>query len=52
MSAWHASAKGITVYRDGGRPDQVLRIDALADTAVEVDLEYAGGCAAAVCEVQ
>jgi ribonucleotide reductase alpha subunit len=52
ISAWHASAKGITVYRHGSRPDQVLRIDALADTSVEIDLEYAGGCAASVCEVQ
>jgi ribonucleoside-diphosphate reductase alpha chain len=51
-AAWRAHVKGITVYRYGSRPDQVLRIDPLAYAAGETDLEYAGGCAATVCEAQ
>jgi hypothetical protein len=38
--------------RHGSRPDQVLRIDPFAEADGEADLEYAGGCAATVCEAQ
>jgi ribonucleoside-diphosphate reductase alpha chain len=54
MAAWRARVKGITVYRYGSKPEQVLSF--LSDTAegsappVEVDAGYAGGCAGSVCE--
>lgn len=52
VEAWRAGVKGITVYRYGSRPDQVLRF--LADTGSSPPLlagpEYAGGCAGRVCE--
>ena len=54
-AAWRARVKGITVYRYGSKPAQVLTF--LADSAegpappVEVDLEYAGGCVGYACEL-
>jgi ribonucleoside-diphosphate reductase alpha chain len=54
VDAWRANVKGITVYRYGSVPGQVLSF--LSDLGrsgpapVETDLAYAGGCAAHVCE--
>jgi ribonucleoside-diphosphate reductase alpha chain len=54
LGAWHAKAKGITVYRYGSKPDQVLTLidDSRAGSTapVQADAEYAGGCAGHVCE--
>jgi ribonucleoside-diphosphate reductase alpha chain len=54
-AAWRARLKGITVYRYGSRSSQVLTF--LSDSGgtpappVEVDTEYAGGCAGYLCEL-
>ena len=53
IDAWRARVKGITVYRYGSRPDQVLSFltGTREGTAppVAVDADYAGGCARSVC---
>jgi ribonucleoside-diphosphate reductase alpha chain len=53
LSAWRAGVKGITVYRYGSRPGQVLSVvsDATGIAAPVADPAYAGGCAGRVCEV-
>jgi ribonucleoside-diphosphate reductase alpha chain len=49
--AWRAGVKGITAYRYGSRPGQVLRLPTDGDdTPVRVSAAYAGGCAARACE--
>ena len=54
LAAWRARVKGITIYRYGSKPGQVLSF--LSDAGegpappVEVDADYAGGCAGYVCE--
>ncbi len=54
VDAWKAGVKGITVYRYGSRPGQVLSFLSEPGTAeappVEIDPGYAGGCAAHLCE--
>jgi ribonucleoside-diphosphate reductase alpha chain len=52
--AWRYGVKGITVYRYGSLPGQVLtfrsRRDEGAGPPLGADAEYAGGCAAHACE--
>jgi ribonucleoside-diphosphate reductase alpha chain len=53
LAAWRAGVKGITVYRYGARPSQVLTIAAPGPqpgTAVQIHDAYSGGCHAHVCE--
>jgi ribonucleoside-diphosphate reductase alpha chain len=54
LAAWHAKVKGITVYRYGSRPGQVLTLLAEPGMPIEapvrVDTGYAGGCAGRACE--
>src|SRR5690606_41708949 len=53
LAAWRARVKGITVYRYGSKPDQVLTL--LGDgggalgPSVHADVAFAGGCAGHVC---
>ena len=44
MLAWKLKCKGITIYRYGSKPDQVLTVG-----PVTADSEFAGGCPAGVC---
>jgi ribonucleoside-diphosphate reductase alpha chain len=55
LAAWRARVKGITIYRYGSRPGQVLTLlsgpaAGVAEPPVRVDTGFAGGCAAHVCE--
>jgi ribonucleoside-diphosphate reductase alpha chain len=49
LEAWRAGAKGITVYRYGAKPGQVLSL-AGDEGALAVRGEYAGGCAGHACQ--
>jgi ribonucleoside-diphosphate reductase alpha chain len=56
LLAYQLKCKGITVYRYGSKPEQVLNIGRTAERAYEedyvrVDSEYAGGCPATFCPV-
>jgi ribonucleoside-diphosphate reductase alpha chain len=53
LSAWHAAVKGITVYRYGSRPHQVLTVSTGGGrvTPAVADPAYAGGCASRICEI-
>jgi ribonucleoside-diphosphate reductase alpha chain len=46
--AWKLACKGITVYRYGSKPEQVLYIGE-ATKYVHAEAEYAGGCPTATC---
>ena len=53
LDAWKAGAKGITVYRYGSRPDEVLSL--IGDSArgaapIRVGTDFTGGCAGHSCE--
>jgi ribonucleoside-diphosphate reductase alpha chain len=53
LAAWRARLKGITVYRYGARPDQVLTLAGPARPSgaeVEIHADYNGGCGRHVCE--
>jgi ribonucleoside-diphosphate reductase alpha chain len=54
LAAWRARVKGITVYRYGSRPDQVLTLlgdrEAALGPPVRADVAFAGGCAGRACE--
>ncbi|HUY49395.1 MAG TPA: adenosylcobalamin-dependent ribonucleoside-diphosphate reductase [Streptosporangiaceae bacterium] len=54
LAAWRARVKGITIYRYGSKPGQVLTLlspgDAAAGPPVQADTGYAGGCAGHACE--
>ncbi len=53
LLAWKLKCKGITVYRYGSKPQQVLTIGSLEKESgnkhVVADSEYAGGCAGTTC---
>ena len=53
LAAWRAGVQGITVYRYGARPGQVLTVaspPAAPGTAVQIHDAYSGGCSRHVCE--
>jgi ribonucleoside-diphosphate reductase alpha chain len=50
--AWKLRCKGITVFRYGSKPEQVLyigEVKAKGAKFVAADSEYAGGCPAKTC---
>ncbi len=53
LLAWKLKCKGITVYRYGSKPDQVLTVGPYErqerEIAVSAESEFAGGCPAGVC---
>lgn len=53
MTAWKLKCKGITVYRYGSKPEQVLTVGGNGDPhAIIAQSEYSGGCLAGVCAYQ
>ena len=53
LLAWRLKCKGITVYRYGSKPEQVLTIGPIEKGPIErqvsVESEFSGGCPAPVC---
>ncbi len=52
LAAWRAGLKGITVYRYGARPGQVLTLAGPAGrpgAAVQINGDYSGGCGGHAC---
>ena len=50
LAAWHAKVKGITVYRYGSRPGQVLTYAAPEPLLAQVEPDFSGGCVGRSCE--
>jgi ribonucleoside-diphosphate reductase alpha chain len=52
LEAWRTGAKGITVYRYGSKPGQVLTFlgERRKQPPVQVNAPYAGGCIGHICE--
>jgi ribonucleoside-diphosphate reductase alpha chain len=53
QAAWQAKVKGITVYRYGARPGQVLSLatpEGAPGAAVAISDTYSGGCAGHACD--
>jgi ribonucleoside-diphosphate reductase alpha chain len=51
LKAWESKVKGITIYRDGSRSDQVLtRGPGARGASIEIADDYSGGCEGHVCE--
>lgn len=51
LSAWSAKVKGITVYRYGSRPGQVLTFAAPAPALAQAGPDFSGGCVGRSCEM-
>jgi ribonucleoside-diphosphate reductase alpha chain len=53
LAAWRAGVKGITVYRYGAHPGQVLTLASPAEAlsvGVAIRGAYSGGCSGHICE--
>jgi ribonucleoside-diphosphate reductase alpha chain len=50
LAAWKAKVKGITVYRYGSRPGQVLSYVAPEQALLSADETFSGGCVGHACE--
>ncbi len=50
LAAWRAKVKGITVYRYGSRPGQVLSFAAPESAVAHADVAFSGGCVSRACE--
>jgi ribonucleoside-diphosphate reductase alpha chain len=52
MLAWKLRCKGITVYRYGSKPEQVLSIGGNGEKQayISAEVDYAGGCPTPYCE--
>ena len=57
LEAHRLKCKGITIYRYGSRPDQVLSISELGESHadslrdfISADTDYSGGCIGALCD--
>lgn len=49
LAAWKSKVKGITVYRYGSRPNQVLSYPEPDRLLIQADREFSGGCVARGC---